>query len=142
MSNDELLNQIIKINNLIEKRNKNEATVEISDIVRRTCFDQIDVKNIQKIIKKEYKIKKRTRISGFYYNNLTLQVFIEEINNSLYLLQCIEERVQCESDSSYDSNEANSQSDDEVYVTKLLKQYYLTKSDVISLFHQLTKVNR
>jgi len=89
LTNDELLNQIKEINDLVKKRNNNEATIDIKGITNSTFFDKPHKANISKIKKNDYKIKNKTVISGFYYN-LTLQVFIEESNNSLYLLQFID----------------------------------------------------
>jgi hypothetical protein len=141
MSNEELLAKLDQIKILMEKRAKNQQTINIQEIISWDGFDTINNKNIHKI-KNTGTIRTSTPISGFYYNNLSLVVYLEEANNSLYLLKCIEEKIQCESDSSYDHGEGISDSDGDIHVSKIVKQYYLTKSDLYCLLDRLEKIKR
>ena len=119
-------------------KKKGNVTINPSNISKWQGFEDIDLKYIEKIETRNYNFKNKIQISHWYYNNLSLCVYVSK-RDDLYLLECIETRTQCESDSDYDSDEATNE-EDEITVTKTRKKYYLTKLDLVALFdHVKTK---
>lgn len=142
LSNTELEEQIKEYKQLLHKREKHTKTINSTSLYNLVlnCCSDIDTKNVQTILcllTKNKTLSKELNITHFYYNNLTITCQLK-YENELYILTRIENRVQCESDSSYNSNEA-SESSEETRVTKRKILCYITKADVIGLCEKLLK---
>lgn len=75
-------------------------------------------------------------VAYFHYNNLTIKKIISSTDDGLYLLYEKCERVQCESDSSYEESEASEDSE-ETTVTKIKNICYMTRIDLETFLNRL-----
>jgi hypothetical protein len=137
-SNEELQSKIEIYQNILSKRTDNKPSINVKNTIRNCCQD-VNVNNVNKLIKyvtsqkegynnKNYDLV----ICYYYYNGLTVENKINKIGD-LYLLYRKEVREQCESDSSYDSDQVNSNEE----VTKIKNISYLTKTDLLNFLGEL-----
>ena len=133
LSNEELLMKIKEYQKLLDKRNKNDSTIDINTIIDS---NKVNISNINKLLQNKDQIKDMV-ITYCYYNNLTIKKIITTADNNLYLLYERLERVQCQSDSSYEENEASEDSDGEITITKIKNICYMTAVDLDAFLNRL-----
>lgn len=137
-SNQELQELIDEYTHILEARKSNKETIEPWRIAKWQGFEVVDTKNIQKIEKSKYVIGEPTQIAHWYYPNLDLYVMVYPCEDDMICLEYVEKRMQCESDSGYESSEVSSGYDsDEIHVTKIRDTFYLTKTDFVNLLNYL-----
>lgn len=140
-STEEIRSHIATLRKLIELRENNERTLNVTTVAAWKFYSiRLDV--LRKIEASGYEIKGKKEIAIESFNNLNITFTLEKLDEFLYRLCRIVNRIQCESDSSYDSSDAESDSDGDVHVTKVKETYYLTKSDTICLVDHLLKLNK